>query len=157
MPCAWLALVCSEITNHPTNTTKAARRNWTMLQLEEEEATTRCLGNPILFPPPSRNRSPMRTRRPTAQTETPPCRAAFRTRKCRTAYRISQHRWTNTRRHQRRSLTFRNSGRVLSRGPISSWLDQRLRTLLYKDQGLIHITRARNRRPKDSGQTLHHN
>lgn len=157
MHCAWLALVCSGITNHPTNTTKAARRNWTMLQLEEEEATTQCLENPILFLRPSRNRSRTRTRRPTAQTATPPCRTASRTRKCRTAYHISQHRWTNIRRHQRRSRTFRNSGRVLSRGPISSWLDQQLRTSPCKDQGLIHITLARNRHPKDSGQIQHHN
>jgi hypothetical protein len=45
------------------------------------------------------------------------------------SHRTFLRRWTNTHRHQRRSLRARNGGRVLSRGPISSWLGQQLRTL----------------------------
>ena len=156
MLCAWLALVCSETTNLLMNITKAARRNWTMLQSEEEEATTQRLENRIPYLRPSRNRFQTRTRS-TAQTETLPCRTAFRTRRCPTAYRTSLRRWTNIHRHQRRSPRARNSGRVLSRGPISSWLDQQLRTLPCKDLGQTHTIRARSRHLKDSGQTQYHN
>jgi hypothetical protein len=65
---------CATTSLH-TNTTRAARRNWTMLRSEEEEATTLRLGSLTQCQPPSPSRPQMRTE-PTTQIGTLACRMA---------------------------------------------------------------------------------
>jgi hypothetical protein len=157
-PCALPALASCATTNLHMNTTKVARRSWTMLQLEEEEAPVRRrhlrLGCPIQYLPhsPSRHRMRMQT---TAQTGTPPCRTELQTRKCHTVSRTFQHRWTCTPKYRRTASRFRQGARVPSHAPISLWQVYQLKHHMDKNPGRNHNIRARNRHPKDSGHILH--
>jgi hypothetical protein len=159
-PCALPALASCATTNLRTNTTKVARRNWTMLRSEEEEeAPLRRrhlrLGCPIQYLPHSPSRHRMR-RDPTAQTATPPCRMGLQTRKCHTASRTSRHQWTCIRKYRRAASKFRCSARVPSLAPTSSWQVCQSKHQMDRNLGRNHNTRARNRHLKDSGHILHH-